>query len=87
MPDYNQVLSLNEFTELNIIKDSIKQTCQKMHNMLGRQHSFSAKNSGVVISGFVLVGMTHMLTFNIGDSRTLMIDSEKVLALTTDHDL
>ena len=28
-----------------------------------------------------------MLTFNIGDSRTLMIDPENVKALTTDHDL
>ena len=87
MPDYDQVLSLNDMSELNMIKDSIKQTCLKMHNMLGRQHSFSAKSSGVVITGFVLVGMTHMLTFNIGDSRTLMIDPENVKALTTDHDL
>lgn len=87
LPEYDQVLSLSDFTELNIIKEGVKQTCQKLQNLLGRQHAFSAKASGVVMSGFVLIGTTHMLTFNVGDARTIMFGLENVQALTTDHTL
>ena len=87
MPEYGRVLELADFSELAILRDALKSTCVKLHTLLGKQHAFSAKNSGVVISGFILFGTTHLLTFNVGDSRTIMIGQENVQALTIDHTL
>ena len=85
MPDYEEVRLLSVDKELHVLKDAMRLTCHNMQQALCKQKAWSAESSGSTLTGVILWGDSHIISFNVGDSRSIMLSEKGVTQLTDDH--